>query len=293
MSDKIGRRVIVSIDDVQYASYTVDQGRVRPTGFRIDFDVSRSIKAEPDKCNVVVYNPPLEAVERVLLSKKRARVVLRAGYDTPPAVIAIGSSVKDGVEFEYRPPERQLKIQFADGLRRFQMDRVAISFKGRTTMADVLGAVVGKVGLGVATLDLDAARGVELPNGFVAQGPLRKVLDDIARACSADWTIQDDKLVFLGTKAAAFEPGTGPAFTFDDGTLYDAPSPRKGGAWTFKTRFEPRLKPGARFFVDPGRSLGRGYYKAVSVKLTGSSYSGDFSCVIEAKPFEVEVRRGR
>lgn len=293
MTTNIGRRVIVSIDDVQYSSYTVEAGRVSPQGFRIDFDVSRSIKAEPDKCNVVVYNPPLEAVERVLLSKKRARVVLRAGYDTPPPIVAIGNSVKDGVEFEYRPPERQLKIQFADGLRRFQLDRVAVSFKGRATMADVLRAVVDQVGLDVSTLDLDAARDVEAPNGFTAFGPLRKVMDDLARACNADWTIQDDKLVFLGSKAAIFEPGTGPAFTFDDGTLYDAPSPRKGGNWTFKTRFDPRLRPGARFFVDPGRSLGRGFYKAVSVKLTGSSYSGDFSCAIEAKPFEVEVKRGR
>jgi len=279
------RYVTVTIDGAEFSSFTVRNGRAYPNGFRIDFDVTKGLSGSPDKARLVIYNAPIEFAKKALFSKQRSRCTLAAGYVYPPPLIAVGDSVKDGVTYERSGPDRVFEVNFSDGLRKYQLARTAISFTGKTTKRQVLEAVAAQAGLDIGKIDAPGLDD-EYPRGYAAYGTFRESMDKIAAAAGADWTIQDEKIVMLG-RGRGFQPTRGLVFSYAEGTLYQGPSPRKGGSISIRGRFNAELRPGAVFYVDSAPDLGSGLYKAKSVKLSGSSYTGDFGCEIEGIPYKL------
>lgn len=279
------RYVTVTVGDASFSSFTVVKGVPKPNGFRIDFEVTRGLKGSPDKARLVIYNAPLEFARQALLSKKRVRCSIAAGYTYPPPLIAVGDSVKDGITYERQTPDRVFEVNFSDGLRKYQLARTAVSFTGKTTIRNVLEEAARQAGLDIGVIDapgLDAT----FPRGYAAYGTFRETMDRIAAAANADWTIQDEKIVMLG-RDKAYQPIQGLNFSYAERTLYQGPSPRKGGSISIRGRFHPDLKPGAAFYVDAAPDLGSGLYKAKSVRLAGSSYQGDFAVEVEGVPYKL------
>lgn len=279
------RYVTVTVGDASFSSFTVVKGVPKPNGFRIDFDVVRGLKGSPDKARIVIYNAPLDFARDALLSKKRVRCSVAAGYVYPPPLVAIGDSVKDGVTYERQTPDRIFEVNFSDGLRKYQLARTAVSFTGKTTIRSVLEEAARQAGLDLGVID---APGLDetFPRGYAAYGTFRESMDRIADAAGADWMIQNEKIVMLG-RGKAFQRTRGLVFSYKERTLYEGPSPRKGGAITIRGRFDPDIKPGSVFYVDSAPDLGSGLYKAKSVRLAGSSYQGDFSVEVEGVPYVI------
>lgn len=286
MTRRFMRKAVVQINDTVYRSYTpLNDGRggIDPRGHRIDFEVEQGLKNGPDKATVVVYNPDLQQAQRLVLAKGRTFVQLFAGYDVPPSRYAVGRTIKDGVALEWNGTDYVLRLQFADGIKTYQTGRVAVSAGAGARMSDVIADISKQLGLSVGSLDLGAD--LALPRGYTAFGTARQTLDEIARATNSDWTVQGDKLVFLGRAKAAARVGR--VFSKFNGSLFAPPSPKGAGKWSFELDWEPTMRPGALFKVDAGIDLGSGFFKATSVRASGSSFSGEFKMTVEARALNI------
>ena len=274
MTYLFGRHITVVADDIAF------EGR-GASGFRVDFSVSRTATKEPNKGQISIYNPSRTQSIALSLSKRRPLVRIFAGYEgTTPMLLGAGNAVRDGVNLEYSGSDRVLKIQFADGLRKYQGARAALSIRGKVRLSEAITQLAAQIGLPV-DLYLDEADDQLIQNGLHLSGAARDVLDGLAASVKAGWSIQNGRLQLVGQRRTTRVLGR--LFSYENGTLIQAPNPRGGAKCVFHVLLAADVSPGVRFQVDagPGRP-GSGVWACTGVQHAGSNY-GTMTSTIEAR----------
>jgi hypothetical protein len=260
-------------------------------GFDVRFDVTKTLKPEPNDCSIQVWN--LSEANRAALEELRPKkadargipVLLEAGYEEDgPCQIFLGDlrtvySVNDG-------PDWITTLESGDGEKAYQTSRIGVSFGAKTSLDTALRATIKALGVkqGNAAKVLQQIKlngvGKILSQGITLDGPAAKVLTNITRSADLEWSIQDGALQILdrgkalAQTAIKVSPGTG---------LIGSPTVDNKGVLSCQTLMLPDLRPGRLIQVNSSRVSGN--YRVEKVQWVGDTSGGEWYCNIEAKRY--------
>lgn len=249
---------------------------------RVSFKVDKVSGSEPDAAEFQVYN--LSATSRAKLEEPGIVVRLLASYGSAEPALLFAGDVEE-VTHQWAIPDVATTIKATDGGRALRFGRVAETFRGPVEARRVFERLVERLGVPLVYAD-PSLPSVEFQSGYVATGPIRRVLDDLAATLAASWSVQDGGVILLARGATS--TATGPLLSPETG-LVGSPEKVDDGEGKIKATalLVPRLAPGGRFRLE-SRSFA-GFYRATRVEHVGDSgWDNAFYTTIEATSFEVE-----
>lgn len=255
-------------------------------GFRTTFKVERSLKKDPNKLELGIYNLRKETLSRI--QKRHTLVELAAGYEGTLAQIFHGEA--QSILPKRQPPDWVTQVMCGDGGVAYSYGRANQSFAPGTKLVDALSSLAkgAKIGLGNA-LDAFKKGGLRdgfdsFVHGFTASGDVQTDIDHIVRTAGFSWSIQDGQLQILRSErdtsglADILAPDTGLIGSPEMGS-----SERQHGPALLKLKalLRPQIRPGVAFQVE-SESI-RGQFRAEKVTHEGDTAAGDFYTTIEAR----------
>ena len=250
------------------------QGR-RFRDLSVTFRVEMTQAATPNKARIVARNLAADSV--ALLQRDGVVVRLLVGYEAPRLIFQ-GEPVRDGVDERYEGTDRVLTLDLQDGGRAYRLGRVSVSYATATTLGQVLDAVTEQLGVPLGTVEVD--RTIGLGRGIVLRGPARDVLDQIAEASEARWSIIDGALNIVPRTGQLSDQAV--VFSADRGNLIGSPSRKDQGAVEVKGLIAPSLRPGKPFRVES--AFVSGDYVATEVDFVGGLREQDFYVIARGRP---------
>lgn len=270
----------------QYADVTV--GDIHLKGHRVAFSVEKTIKKEPNTCDLAIWN--LNPENRAKLEELRPKaddargipVVIEAGYEGYFSQIWYGDLRT--VESIYERPNWVTKLDSGDGGKAYQTARIGRSFGKKTPLRTALRAILDELGIGVGNLwkfehALKQTGATSIfEHGKVMHGPARKHLDDFARSADLEWSIQDGTLQLvnrgkvLDAQAVRLSSETG---------LIGSPTVDNKGVLTAKCLMIADVRVGGLLVLDSKRI--KGNYRIEKANWVGDTHSkSDWTITLEA-----------
>jgi len=291
------RRWKITIDTIEF------------TGLDVMFRIEKSLKDEPNKCELSVWNlnaehraaieelnpitttvgATLKAKQKVAARKQATKgipVKIEAGLgeEADLSLLWLGDlrtahSVREG-------PDWVTKFESGDGEKAYQNARVNVSYGPKTPVATALKAMVRAMGLGEGNIDTIvhkleiAGVGKIFPQGTVISGPAAGHIRDFARSADLEWSIQDGTFQFLERgKALAQEAIKVSAET----GMLDSPTVDVDGILTVKMLLVPDIRPGRLLVMDALRI--KGNYRADKVTYVCDSAGDEWGVEIQASRY--------
>lgn len=278
------RRVVVTIH------------RLQLSGVRIAFQVERSLKKDPNTCELRLWNLN-EDHQKALQEQGVIPVILQAGYAQPPLSTATEAALAD-IDLErdvadlpviYQGELRRAwtsregsdwvtTIRSGDGER--QRKRVQLKFKPGLRWRQMLRKLAEEAGVGLGNA-LDAIGGVadiEISTGVSLTGDALGQLDRMLAGVGFEVSVQDGQLQVLG----AGEPLRGTAVELSEATgLVDSPEPGSDGHVELRALLQPGLEPGRRIYLKAKRV--EGYYRVQRWTAIGDTHGQDWYAEVEVK----------
>lgn len=234
------------------------------------FRAKKSLKAEPNTCQIKIYGLSRET-RRVLETPKKLVLRLEAGYPDAVAQIFLGEvrsahSYREGAEMV-------TEIDTGDSERDLQSTRLSLSIGAKVPTSIALMQIAKSfknVGLGNVAIvagNLAVKGSVVFGKGTALSGPSERLMTDICRSADLEWSIQDgvfqvlDRGKALNTKAVRLAPDTG---------LVGSPTVDHKGIVSATALIQPDLRPGQKVEFD-SISFKGGY------RIEHCEYSGDVS----------------
>lgn len=251
----------------------------------IAFKVERSIRREPNKAEIKVWNLSASTRARV---ERGGIVILRAGFENPSTLFRGDTR---SVYTEREGPDVITTITARDGGRAYSDTRISRSYGAGTTVVTVLRDVVEAMGIGQGNLSDFAAVALRngsstFADGFVAAGPARRVLSSILRGQGLRWSVQNGALQIqrgqnaLQVQSVVLASDTGMV----ESPQWDEKGQRLGarvGVLTVKSLIQPGLEPGRKVFVQAERVTGD--FEVRKVVYTGETRGNDWYATMELR----------
>jgi len=267
-----GRALLVTVDDVDLS------------GFDVAFSVTRTLKRDPNTCELRVYNLG-QALRRELASKAKAGlfVTLAAGYGTRLSQLYRGD-LRD--VFSVREDTGWVTtISSGDGEQARRNAQIRRAFPRGTKVDVMLRALTESLGVGMgnSTRALMGAKKLtqgssELVSGAVTHGSAAVELTELLRSVGMEWSIQDGELQLLDkghaldTEVIVLTPETG---------LVGSPEPGHKGTMKAVVRIIPGLQPGAQVMIESSEV--RGQFRVERIDFAGDTSQEDWVARIEGK----------
>lgn len=252
---------------------------------RISFRVTKTVKSDPNKASISVYNLPKDEALRLIGLGRDLRVVLLAGHDVPTTVFE-GNPSKNGVKLIKDGPDWVLKIDAATGYRQFQRAVIKETIDRPVTLNEVVAKCVEAMGVPVGYAEVPNGDQV-LNQGITLSGNPSEILNRIAASVGADWSLQDNGFQMLGKNAT--KQVLAPVYSQENGTLLSRPQPKEKGV-EFDVLLDPKVDPATRVVLEDEDGVFSGTYKAVSVTHSGDTYDNNWTTKVEAKVFKEAYR---
>lgn len=274
MSELFGRRVVVELG--RPGGQGIRFGDP-PNPLRISFSVNHTGGRHPSRGHVLLYNVAPSVFH--LVSDRKSRVRVLAGYGDQPRLVFAGNPVRDGVRYDADGSgDRRLSIEARDGGAGYTGSYVARTFTEGVTVGGLVDWLRGVAGWGAGEFDFDPSE--RLPGSQTITDRVPEVMDRIAKRIGGAWFVQDEKLYVK--RAGSFTRPEGPLLSQDAGNLIGVPTPtRKGVSCT--ALLDTNLRPLMRFEVQH-QLMGSGRYVATEVSMTGDTgYGGQFYMDVTGK----------
>lgn len=272
------RRLLDRFLDLQ-----VDTIRIKgtpPVALRVEFDATKTLKKEPNSCEVKIYN--LSPEHRTALSKVKSPVVsLTAGYKDQHTSIFYGQAIH--VHHERRGPAIVTVVSTTDGGEKFQTARIQKSFGPRTKAGDVLRALSSALGvkpgnLATAVSKLNSGKAADVYiQGVTLAGHVPNFLDHLCRSAGLEWSIQDGALQFLDVGKAL----AGEAIVLHEGLLTTTPSVSSKNVAEGQTYIQRDFLPGRQ--VQIRSEFVNGAYRLEKCKYSGDTGADNWFVDFEAQ----------
>lgn len=260
-----GRQVQVQFDDLFF------------DGLRVSFEVTKTLKGEPNKASLTVYGIDVQTFQTLQARQRDLLVRVFAGHEVP-GLLFQGNPVKDGLEYVIEAPERILKIEAKDGYKAYTRGRLKGSYSGEVLLSEVLEKAAAQLGLPVSVVDIPGD--MRLTQGIHMRGPAHRILDRLAQSTGCDWSIQNGTLQFLPKSKVRRD--SGPLYSPDLNNIVKRPVKKEKGV-ELTVILDPSLAPGDRFEIrDSEVPLFNGVYKAKAVRHIGDNWDQSFYTEIEA-----------
>lgn len=248
------------------------------------FKVKKHLKAEPNSCEVAIYN--LSANSRALLEIPKKLVLrLEAGYPDAVAQLYLGEirsaqSVREGADIV-------TKIETGDSAKELQSAKINLSVGPKVPAEVVLTAIARtlKVGLGnvqTAAAKLKSKGATFFGKGTLIYGSAAQALDDFCKSADLEWSIQDGVLQILD-RGKALESQA--VLLSSDTGLIGSPTIDHKGIVSFKALIQPDLRPGRKIAFDTlSFKISQGY-RIQEVEYTGDTAGQTWYCEGKAKKY--------
>jgi hypothetical protein len=269
-------------------------------GLRIAFEVEKSLKPEPNTCELRITN--LNADHRKQLQEQKVIPVrLEAGYEPPApssgtldALAGIGVDAKPTYPSIFAGDLRQAwsdrqgsdwvtTIRSGDGGKAKRGARVQMSFRPGVRWQQIMTDLVKKAGVeaGNALSEITGAAEFFTPTAgpvSVSGGALDH-LDRISRSFGFETSVQDGALQMLrlgkGLDSSIVELN-------GDTGLVGSPEPANDGLVRFRSLMNPDIAPGRRVNVV-ARSM-EGVFRVERATYSGDTAGGPWYVDVEGKP---------
>lgn len=284
------------------ASVTV--GTTKFTSLDCAFKIEKSLKPEPNTCELRIYNlnpehraaleelnPPTKAGSSLAKKKDQQHRATRgipckieAGYEGGTSLLWLGDlrtahSIHDGSEWV-------TVLESGDGEKAWQNARVNVSYGPKTPVDTVIRAMVRALGVGegnlsqvVHKLQVSGA-GRIIPHGTVISGRVATELTDWCRSCDLEWSIQDGALQIVDRGKAL----AGRAIKLSSKTgLIGSPTVDIDGVMTCRMQMIPDVRPGSLLVIDALRL--KGAYRIEKASWMGDTSGGDWTIEVDAKRY--------
>jgi hypothetical protein len=239
------RKLTVQVDTIVF------EGVSNP-GLRITCKATKTLKPEPNKCELVIYN--LNPAHRASLTKiKRPTVSVSAGYVPPgafnnptPVVTQIFLGQAYHVKHEQRGGDIVTIVSTNDSGDKQQKAHVYQSFGPGTKVGNVLQALAKELNVKPGNLKevarkLNAGKAADMfAEGCIIEGHAPLFITELCRSAGIEWSIQDGTLQLLDTgKALAAR-----AIVLDPSLLIGTPSVSSKNVVEFTTFIQGDTLPG-------------------------------------------------
>lgn len=264
-----GRKVVVTV------------GTIRLEDLDVTFQIERTLKKEPNKCELYIYN--LTKDHRAQLEQQKAVPVrLEAGYVEQTSLLFAGDlrnvhSIHDG-------PDVVTKLTSGDGEKRIRSARMNKAYASGTKVATVLEEVAKELGVGIGNaVQAFKSRGLEgvgqlFSGGTVVSGNVANELEGLTTSAGLEWSVQDGNLQILARGRAL--AGTAVRLAPDTG-LIGSPTIDAKGVVRVSCLMIPDLFPGRKVQVE-SESI-RGTYRVERAVYQGDTAGVDWTIDLECK----------
>lgn len=273
--------------------WRVTVGTLQLTQNDIQFKVKKTLKPEPNTCQLRMWNLTVDHRKQIEQQASRSQVQtnpqivpvrIEAGYGTTLAQIFLGnvragSSVTDG-------PQIITELTTGDGERSLQLARLNTAFGPGTPISTVVSEIVAVLGLGqgnlsqaLATLQTKGQLQFSA-KGQVLKGNCADHMTDLCKSAGLEWSIQDGNVQVL----TLGQPLNGQAIFLDaDHGLVGSPSVDSKGLLKCQTRLIPGIKPGVLISLASEHIVGG--YRIAQCEYIGETKGTDWSINIEANKY--------
>lgn len=276
-----GRSWRLRVDTLQFS------GTGKPGDITMSFDVEKTIKAEPNKATIKIWNliqdhqRQLQALS-VQKGRGRIRVELEAGYQSGMMLLFRGDLRRAGTSRS--GPDLITEVSGEDGGRSVIWSRVNRSFPPGTTVEVVAKACAEAMGLGLGNLP-EIVRGKRMGSagstffdGCVLSGNAADELTHILRSLGLSYSIQDGAVQVIergkALQASAVVLGSGTG-------LIDRPVVNADGTVSASSLLIPDLYPGRKVQFDTVDLAG--IYTLQKTNYVGGTEDNEWYCNMEAK----------
>lgn len=259
---------------IQYSS-SPNQGQP----LRFEFDVKRTLHSASNKGKIRLTN--LSAASAALIDLG-ARVELRCGYgsfaDDYASLVFVGDVMDKTTELQ--GSDFITELECADGEILLQNAVVAVSFRSKTPLAQVIQAIAKQLRVDISGQVFAPSQMVaqRLPTGsvdrFVYAGPAKKALDDLLGPRGIQWSIQNGSLLLqaqegiIKLQATVLSAQTG---------LLEKPKASKKGV-EFKSLLQASIEPGSAVTIVSSATEASGNFRVVEVTYKGDTHGNEWSC---------------
>lgn len=276
MPELFGRSALVVLDTIKLA------------GHKVTFRVSKSLKKEPNTCEINVWNlneDQRSQLEQLAPKGKKATsgvpCRLDVGYGTELSQIWLGDLRT--VDSRNEGPNWITRVASGDGEKAWQNAQLHVAYGPKTPVETVLRALVRALGVGEGNVARVASNlrlkgvGSVLTHGTQVSGRVARELDAWARSADLEWSIQDGSIQFLergkalSEKAIRLSPATG---------LIGSPTVDQEGTLSCRMLIQPDVRPGTLLVLDARRV--KGNYKITKANWTGDTTGDDWTIDVEA-----------
>lgn len=195
------------------------------------------------------------------------RIRILAGHSGQLHQIFEGNIIKDGLEVRMDGPARVVTIEAADGLARYAKSKLRKTFDEEVTAAQILEECSQTLGIPTGAITLPDET-IRFSSGVAFDDSVEAVLDQIARATNADWSIVDGTLQFLGKDQT--RKNTGPVYSSKNGNLLSIEPKDRGVVCTVIQ--DPKTVPGDRIVIRDSDDFD-GTWKVKQIVHKGSLYA--------------------
>jgi hypothetical protein len=233
-----------------------------------EFRVRKSLKAEPNTCELRVFNLA-QNTRRVLENAKRLVLRLEAGYPEAVAQLYLGEvrsaqSFRDGSDIITEISSGDSEKELAESRLSLTVGPKVPSQVALTAIARSLGVGLGNVAKASAAL---AAKGSAFfGSGTALYGHSAKLLDDFCRSADLEWSIQDGVLQILDRGAALEDKAV---YLSADTGLVGTPTIDNKGILSVTALIQPDLRPGRKIVLE-AQAL-RGTFRIQDVEYIGAT----------------------
>lgn len=260
---------------------------------RVAFRVEKTLKPEPNKCELSIYNLSREQraqIEELSVKPDTAAketgvpVLIEAGYkSTDASQIFLGdlrtvSSKRVGADWV-------TTIESGDG-ELAKHNPVAVSYGPQTSPDIALRAIAKALGVGEGNVAETAIKlrqsgvGTLFPRRGVLTGSAYDHMTHFARSAGLEWSIQDGAIQFVDLNKTL--AGTVLKLSKTSG-LIDSPQVDHKGLLTCKMLIQPNVKPGSLLVLDSATA--RGNYRIERATWEGDTYDIAWYITVEAKRY--------
>jgi hypothetical protein len=274
---------------------------------RIEFEIEKTAKKNPNKSKIKVYNMKKET--RALCETPDTRVVLYAGYKDEAGALLL---FQGNVSYAWsRKEDADIVTEFevGDGAKEIRDTTVSLGYNKGIKSTQILNDVSKQMGLPL-TLPSNAPTRV-WNNGLSYHGPARTLLDKVTKGTGLEWSIQNGNLQVIAHGMVTTRQGilikqdSGMIGSPERERLANAHTHKKKQAqpviepdydgWRVKTLLMPMLNPGDRIKLEA--QFVNGVYRIQQVKHEGDSdatgkWQSDLRVVDPRAPLNPKTTKG-
>lgn len=238
------------------------------------FKVKKSLKPEPNTCDLKVFNLS-EKSRKLLETGKPLEVRLEAGYGKELSQLYLGQvraahSMVDG-------PDIVTEMSTGDGEKEIASARISVPVGPGAPVATALLAIVRALGLkegnaATAAGQLSAKGLAFFGPGTVIHGNAAQALTDFCRSADLEWSVQDGKIQILD-RGKALE-GKAVELTSSTGLVGSPAYDGAGKLVKARALLIPELRPGRKVTFDS--TAVKGGFRIVEVEYTGDTAGSDW-----------------